>query len=182
VGVDAGEHPAEDCVSSQSETHGAVHAQESSRARDLARCRVRRPDALDLLVPDCMSRHFSRTLRQIELVHSRFRQPGRSGDAIRPSALADHLTIPQRTRSASRCLLFQPEVCSVFVIIRAIIRQKSLQMAFVQRDYVINQLTAAAADPALSHSILPGASNRGAHRCDLQREMALGTSNPYFAS
>ena len=92
--------------------------------------------------------------------------------------LADHLTISQRTRPASRCLLFQPEVRSVFVIVRAVIGEKSLQMAFVQRDQVVKQLTAAAANPALSHSILPGASNRGPHRCDLQRANSAGHFEP----
>lgn len=89
--------------------------------------------------------------------------------------LAGHLTIPQRTRSASQCLLFQLEVRPVFVIIRAIIGQKSLQMSLVQRDYVVKQLAAAAADPTLSHSILSGTSNRGAHRCDLQRANCSGS-------
>src|SRR5216683_5827236 len=77
--------------------------------------------------------------------------------------------IPQRTRPASRCLLFQPKVRSVFVIIGDVIGEKSLQMSLVQRDCVVEQLTAAASHPALSHSILPRASNRRAHWHDLHR-------------
>src|SRR5216684_3276539 len=77
--------------------------------------------------------------------------------------------IPQRTCPASRGLLFQSEVRSVFVIVGDVIREKSLQMSLVQRDGVVEQLTATTANPALSHSILPRASNRRAHWRDLHR-------------
>jgi len=91
--------------------------------------------------------------------------------------------IPQRTRPASRGLLLQAEVRSVFVIVGDEIREKSLQMSLVQRDCVVEQLTATAANPALSHSILPRASNRGTHWHNEHRDsMVAGTANPYFAS
>ncbi len=53
--------------------------------------------------------------------------------------LADYLTIPQRTCPASRCLLFQPEVRSVFVIIGDVSGEELLQMSLVQRDYMVEQ-------------------------------------------
>jgi hypothetical protein len=83
--------------------------------------------------------------------------------------LADHRTIPQRTCPASRCLLFQPEMRPVLVIVGDVIGEKSLQMSLVQRDYVVEQLTAAAANPALSHSVLPRTSNRRSHRRNVHR-------------
>src|SRR5216683_1743010 len=86
--------------------------------------------------------------------------------------------IPQRTRPASRGLLLQAEVRSVFVIVGDEIREKSLQMSLVQRDCVVEQLTATAANPALSHSILPRTSNRSTHRCDLQRANSAGHFEP----
>ena len=86
--------------------------------------------------------------------------------------------IPQRTRPASRGLLFQSEVRSVLVIVGDVIREKSLQMSLVQRDCVVEQLTATAANPALSHSILPRTSNRSTHRCDLQRANSAGHFEP----
>ena len=98
------------------------------------------------------------------------------------SLLADHLTIPQRTRSASRCLLFQPEVRSVFVIVRAVIGDKAPQMSFVQGDYVVQQLTPAAANPAFGDSILPGRPIEVRTGVIFSERIALGTSNPYFAS
>jgi hypothetical protein len=42
-------------------------------------------------------------------------------------------------------------------------------MSLVQRNHVVEQLTPTASNPALSHSILPGTSNRRLHRCDLHR-------------
>jgi hypothetical protein len=94
-----------------------------------------------------MSRHFCRTLKQIEACAQPI-QAARIVAVMQPAQalLAGHLTISQRTRPASRCLLFQPEVHAVFVIVRAVIGEKSLQMSLVQRDHVVKQLTAAAAN------------------------------------
>src|SRR5258708_2714772 len=42
-------------------------------------------------------------------------------------------------------------------------------MSLVQRDDVVEQLTAAASHPALSHSVLPRTSNRRSHRRNVHR-------------
>jgi hypothetical protein len=42
-------------------------------------------------------------------------------------------------------------------------------VSLVQSDHVVEQLAAAAADPALRYSILPRTSNGGSHSCDLHR-------------
>src|SRR5664280_3120485 len=83
--------------------------------------------------------------------------------------LANHCSLFQRACPASRRLLIQPEVGSVVVIIGNVLRQKSLQMALIQRDYVVEQVAAAASDPTLGDTILPGTLNRGTYRCHLQR-------------
>src|SRR5664279_4057236 len=83
--------------------------------------------------------------------------------------LANHCTVFQRACPASRCLLVQPQVRSVVVIIGNILGEESLQMAFIQRDHVVEQVAAAASDPTLSDAILPGTPNRGTDRCHLQR-------------
>ena len=57
---------------------------------------------------------------------------------------------------------------AIFVIIANIIRQKSFHASLVDSDDVIEQITAAASHPALGHSILPGASDRGLYGGDLQ--------------
>src|ERR1017187_5226599 len=83
--------------------------------------------------------------------------------------LANHCTLFQRAYPASRRLLLHPEVGSVVVIIGNVLREESLQMALIQRDYVVEQVAAAASDPTLGDPILPGTPNRGTYRCHLQR-------------
>src|ERR1035441_10056002 len=83
--------------------------------------------------------------------------------------LANHGTLFQRAYPASRRLLVQPEVCSVVVIVGNVLREESLQMSLIQRDYVVEQVAAAASDPTLGDTILPGTLNRGTYRCHLQR-------------
>jgi hypothetical protein len=51
--------------------------------------------------------------------------------------LANHRPLFQRACPASRRLLVQPEVRSVVVIIGNVLREESLQMSLIQRDYVV---------------------------------------------
>src|SRR5664279_1058458 len=83
--------------------------------------------------------------------------------------LANHCTVFQRACPASRRLLVQPQVRSVVVIIGNVLGEESLQMTLIQRDYVVEQVAAAASDPTLGDPILPGTPNRGTDRCHLQR-------------
>src|ERR1035441_2153950 len=82
---------------------------------------------------------------------------------------ANHCTVFQRACPASRRLLVQPEVGSVVVIIGNVLGEEALQMALIQRDYVVERVAAAASDPTLGDPILPGTPNRGTDRCHLQR-------------
>src|ERR1017187_5870852 len=83
--------------------------------------------------------------------------------------LANHCTLFPRACPTSRRLLIQPEVGSVVVIIGNVLRQKSLQMALIQRDHVVEQVAAADSDPTLGDPILPGTPNPGTARCHVQR-------------
>src|SRR5664280_2431756 len=83
--------------------------------------------------------------------------------------LANHCTVFQRACPTSRRLLVQTEVGSVVVIIGNVLGEESLQMALMQRDYVVEQVAAAASDPTLGDTILPGTLNRGTDRCHVQR-------------
>ena len=67
-------------------------------------------------------------------------------------------------RPARRCRLFQAEVRSVCVVVGDVFTPESPEVLIVQRDYVIEYFAANTADPALRHSILPGAPNTGANR------------------
>src|ERR1039458_10083448 len=51
--------------------------------------------------------------------------------------LANHCTVFQRACPASQRLLVQPEVGSVVVIIGNVLGEEALQMALIQRDYVV---------------------------------------------
>src|ERR1039458_9086930 len=83
--------------------------------------------------------------------------------------LANHCALFQRACPASRCLLVQPEVGSVVVIIGNVLGEESFQMALIQRDHVVEQVAAAASDPTFGDAILPGTSNRSTGRCHVQR-------------
>ena len=71
-----------------------------------------------------------------------------------------------------RCLLVQPEMGAVVMVVGDVIRDEPLEMALVQRNDLVEQIAPAAADPAFRDSILPRVMDR----------IAAGTSSPYFAS
>jgi hypothetical protein len=71
--------------------------------------------------------------------------------------------------SAAECLLSQSQVSTVFVVVANLVSKKSLQMALVESDDVVEQIAAAASHPALSDSVLPGTSNGGPHTGDGHR-------------
>jgi len=50
---------------------------------------------------------------------------------------------------------------AVVVVVADVFRDQSLQMAFIERDDVIQQIAPAAFDPTFRHTILPGAFNLG---------------------
>jgi hypothetical protein len=50
---------------------------------------------------------------------------------------------------------------SVAMIVHDVLRQKPPEMALIQSDYVVKQLTSATADPAFRNSVLPGALDGG---------------------
>jgi hypothetical protein len=158
------------CLATIQNAPGAVHTQEFPDIRICLVCGVEWPDARDFFVTGGMSGHFCRGPRQMKGL--------RTADSSSPviavmqpahALLANHGTPFQRACPASRRLLVQPEVGSVVVIIGDVLREEALQMSLIQRDHVVEQVTAAASDPTLGDTILPGTLNRGTDRCHLQR-------------
>ena len=49
----------------------------------------------------------------------------------------------------ARCLLHQAEVSVILVVVADVFREQTLQVLLVHRDYLVQQLVAAALDPAL---------------------------------
>jgi hypothetical protein len=70
--------------------------------------------------------------------------------------LRNHSTPISGSNSASRSLLPEAEVSSVFVVVAEILKDDSPQMAFVEGNDVVQQVTPAAFHPSLGNSILPG--------------------------
>ena len=68
---------------------------------------------------------------------------------------------PTRSRtgnSAGRCLLGKAKMRAVFVMVADVFREQPFKMVFIKSDDVIQQVAAAAANPALRDAILPWAS------------------------
>jgi len=84
------------------------------------------------------------------------------------SIMGKHATRVYAASSAPRRSLPQPKMRAVFVMVGNVLAEQPLQVAFIDRNNVIQQVTAAAADPTLSDSILPGAFERSPNRTHLQ--------------
>ena len=65
-------------------------------------------------------------------------------------------TSPPRWRS-----LPESEVCAVLVVVANVVGEKSLQMGFVHRNDVIQQVSPTPFDPPLRHRVLPSTLERG---------------------
>src|SRR6266566_604606 len=72
------------------------------------------------------------------------------------------------TNPAVRCPLLKSEMRAVLMMVTNILREQSLQMAFIQRNNVVQQVSSAAFDPTFRHTVLPGTRERGLHRAHLQ--------------
>ena len=68
--------------------------------------------------------------------------------------------------SADRRLLRKAKVRAVFVVVADVFREQPFQMAFIERDDVVQQVPAAASHPAFGDAILPGAFKGSANRTD----------------
>src|SRR5260370_27446182 len=71
---------------------------------------------------------------------------------------------------------------AVLVVVANIVREQAFQVAFVNCDDVIQEITPATPHPTLCDSILPRTLERGADRLTLRDRTAAGTSSPYLAS
>src|SRR5580658_7080359 len=73
------------------------------------------------------------------------------------------------TKSAVRCPLLKPEMRAILMMVTNILREQALQMAFIQRNNLVQQVLSTASDPTLRYTVLPGTPERGLHRVHLQR-------------
>ena len=68
--------------------------------------------------------------------------------------------------SAGRCLLRKAKMRAVLLVVADVFREQPFQMAFIERDDMIQQVAAAASNPSLGDPILPGAFKGSANRTD----------------
>jgi hypothetical protein len=59
------------------------------------------------------------------------------------------------TNPAVRCPLFKPQMRAVLMMLTNILGEQSLQMAFIQRNSMAQQVSSAASHPPLRDAILP---------------------------
>ena len=77
-------------------------------------------------------------------------------------------TRSRHTSSVVRRSLSKPQVRPVFVVVADVIRQEPLQVLFIERDHVVQQIAPATLDPALGYAVLPRTLERGSKRSDRQ--------------
>ena len=64
------------------------------------------------------------------------------------------VTSSHRANSAPRCFLPESKMHTVFVLVANVFREQTLEMAFVHRDDVVQQITAAALEAPFRNSVL----------------------------
>lgn len=97
-----------------------------------------------------------------------------------PSRVGDYPAGCCSSGSATRRFLAQPKMRSVIMVIAHVIGEQLVQVSLVDSDNVVEQITAAASRPALSHSVLPGLWIEVCTPVIRSERMAAGTSRPYF--
>ena len=68
-----------------------------------------------------------------------------------------------RDRSQARCVLVQPQVATVLMIVADVSSHETDEMTCAENHHVLKELAAAAAEPPLRGSVLPWAAKRSAN-------------------
>ena len=89
-----------------------------------------------------------------------------------------HATEAFATSSSSRGSLPQSKMSAIFMVIADIVGKQPFQVPLVERDHMIQEVSAAAFDPPLSNSILPRALPRSAPTLDFHRANRSGNVHP----
>ena len=78
-------------------------------------------------------------------------------------------TRPRLHRTQIRSVFLECDVAAVFGVVADILPKKSPEVVLVEDHHAIQQLAPAASDPALCHTVLPGAPRSGPLRLDAHR-------------
>src|ERR1700674_3727815 len=82
--------------------------------------------------------------------------------------------------STVRRSLPQSEMRAVLVVVADVFREQPPQMRFIHRDNMVQQVSSAAFDPTLRHTVLPGTFEGGPHRAHLQSSNGHRDLQPVF--
>ena len=85
----------------------------------------------------------------------------------------------RRSSTGGRSLL-QSEMRSILMVIAEVLRKQPLQMPFVQRNHVIEEITSAAFHPTLSDAVLPRTLKRGPEGSEPERSNRRRNLEPVF--
>jgi hypothetical protein len=96
------------------------------------------------------------------------RQPDRNDDAVLPVALEIGRDLRVWNDFYLSVLLSLVKMGAVLVIVANIIRQQTLEMPFIHRNDLIQEIASTASDPTLRHPVLPRTSKGGPHGFHLQ--------------
>src|ERR1017187_400399 len=84
------------------------------------------------------------------------------------SLVGEDITGGYGTQPVVRCSLPKSKMRAILVVVADVFREQPFQMAFVNCDDVIQQISSATLDPTLRHAVLPGTLAGGADRVYLQ--------------
>jgi hypothetical protein len=76
------------------------------------------------------------------------------------------------------CLLVQPEVSAVFVVVADVRPHEPFQMPLVEHDHMVEKFSSAVANESFGHAILPRASDRNSNRGDAETLSAVSKTSP----
>ena len=90
----------------------------------------------------------------------------------------EHATAGCRSGSGRRCFLAEPEMRPIFLIVTNVLSQEPLQMLLVDGNHVVEQIAAAALDPALRDTVLPRTCERSSQWTYPQGSNGCGNIDP----
>jgi len=96
------------------------------------------------------------------------------------SIMGKHATRGYAASSVPRRSLAQSKMRAVLVMVGDVLGKEPLQVSLVQSNYMVEQLTAAAPQPTLGDTILPGTFERRPHGVYLQGSNGCRDLRPVF--
>jgi hypothetical protein len=88
-------------------------------------------------------------------------KPWRKYNSVTHTGILHGLTTGRRS-------LGHRKMCSIIVVLTDVLVHQSLQVAFIQNNHLVEQISTAASDPELNNAVLPRTSDAGSFWLDVQ--------------